>query len=70
MVGNLTRNVTEEHVKEIFGLYGTLKSVELAMDKTVNLPKGFANSEFEQREDAEKAIEYMNGAQIDGNVVR
>ena len=42
VVGNLTRNVTEDHIREIFGHYGELKSAELAMDKTVNLPKGFA----------------------------
>ena len=70
VVGNLTRNVSEEHIKEIFGHYGALKSVDLAMDKTVNLPKGFAHVEFEKHEEAEKAIEFMNGAQIDGNAVR
>ncbi len=40
------------------------------MDRQVNLPKGFAHVEFERHEDAVKAIDYMNGAQIDGNVIR
>ena len=70
MVGNLTRNVTEVHIKEIFAHYGPIKSVDLAIDRQVNLPKGFAHIEFEARDDAEKAMDYMNGAQIDGNVVR
>ena len=70
VVGNLTRNVTEDHIREIFGTYGAVSSVELAMDRAVNLPRGFAHVEFEQRDDAEKALEYMNGGQLDGNVVR
>jgi hypothetical protein len=46
------------------------RSSDLAIDRQVNLPKGFANVEFERHEDAAKAMDYMNGAQIDGNVVR
>ena len=70
VVGNLTRNVTEEHVREIFSPYGKLMSVDLAIDATVNLPKGYAHIEYESREDAVKAIDFMNGGQIDGNVIR
>ena len=32
-VGHLTRNVSEGHIKEIFSTFGTLKSVELSIDK-------------------------------------
>ena len=32
-LGHLTRNVTEEHIQEIFSTFGTLKSVELSIDK-------------------------------------
>lgn len=38
-VGHLTRNVTEAHVREIFGAFGELRSVELAIDRVVNLPR-------------------------------
>ncbi|KAG1667648.1 hypothetical protein FOA52_004675 [Chlamydomonas sp. UWO 241] len=70
VVGNLTRNVSEDHVREIFSLYGTIKSVDLAFDKAVNLPRGFAHVEYDVVGDAQKAIDYMNGAQIDGKVIR
>ena len=69
-VGHLTRNVNEAHVREIFGNFGALKSVELAMDKLVNLPRGFAYVDFELREDAVKAQAHMNGGQLDGNLLR
>jgi RNA-binding protein with serine-rich domain 1 len=32
-VGHLTRNVTEEHIREIFSTFGQIKSVELSIDK-------------------------------------
>ena len=32
-VGHLTRNVTDDHVREIFSTFGTLKSVEVSIDK-------------------------------------
>jgi hypothetical protein len=34
-VANLTRNVTAPHLKEIFGMYGAVKSAELAIDRQV-----------------------------------
>lgn len=70
MVANLTRNVSETHVREIFTTFGALRDVELAIEKSVNLPKGFAYVSFEKADDAQRAMEYMNGGQIDGNVIK
>jgi RNA-binding protein with serine-rich domain 1 len=68
-VGKLTRNVTEEHVREIFGHYGALVGCSLAVDPRVSLPKGYAVVEFDAAEDAARAMDYMDGAQLDGNVI-
>lgn len=70
LVENLTRNVNAGHLKEIFGTYGLVHSVELAMDKSVNLPKGFAFVEFEELIDAERAVDFLDRGQIDGNIIR
>ena len=35
MVKNLTRNINEDHIKEIFGTFGKLAKVELALDEKV-----------------------------------
>lgn len=69
-MGHLTRNVQAEHIQEIFGIYGTVKHVELAMDKAVNLPRGFAYVEFSKRSEAEEAQRLMDGGQLDGNQLR
>eukprot|EP00899_Mesostigma_viride_P000518 jgi/Mesvir1/10467/Mv14377-RA.1 len=60
-VGNLTRNVNEAHLREIFGNFGKVVKVELAIDRLVNLPKGFGYIEFETRAEAEKALDFMDG---------
>jgi len=69
-VDALTRNVTKEHLTEIFGKYGKLKSTELLWDKRANLPKGSAYIEFFERPEAEKAQLYMNEGQMDGNKIK
>ncbi|KAM3724706.1 RNA-binding protein [Dirofilaria immitis] len=69
-VRNLSRNVTKEHLSEIFSVYGTLKTCELPMDRQhTHLGRGYGYVEFEQPEDAEKALKHMDGGQIDGQEV-
>eukprot|EP00727_Mastigamoeba_balamuthi_P001943 m51a1_g11746 putative arginine serine-rich protein 45-like (779) ;mRNA; r:160533-163479 len=70
LVTKLTRNVRQEHLNEIFAEYGKLKNVEFGFDRAVGLPKGFARLEYESVEDAEKAIRFMDGGQIDGVEVK
>ncbi|PWA59761.1 serine-threonine/tyrosine-protein kinase catalytic domain-containing protein [Artemisia annua] len=69
-IDQLTRNVNENHLREIFGNFGEVVHVRLAMDPTVNLPRGSGYVEFKTRSDAEKAQLHMDGAQIDGKVVQ
>lgn len=69
-VSKLTRNVTAEHVSEIFSAYGTLLSCSLPLDERVQLPKGYAVVEFGSSEEAERARDYLDGGQLDGNVIQ
>ena len=51
-------------------MYGTIRSVDLPIDIIhPYLSRGFAYIEFEKPEEAEKAIKYMDGGQIDGQEV-
>ncbi|KAI9596984.1 hypothetical protein BDF19DRAFT_339996, partial [Syncephalis fuscata] len=65
-VNKLTINVTEDHLKEIFGAYGSIRTVELQRVERLNIHRGQAVIEYEKMADAEKAIEYMHGGQLDG----
>lgn len=70
-IGRLSRNVTKEHVTEIFGTYGTIKNIEMPFDTIhQSFYKGFAYVEYENAEDANKAWKYMDGGQIDGQEVK
>jgi len=69
-VEKLTKNVNNNHLNEIFGAYGKIKSAEIVWDRKLNQPKGAANIEFVEKADADNALLAMNGAQIDGNVIQ
>ena len=61
-VGKLTRNVTRDHVQEIFSVYGTIKHLEMPPDRShPNFSKGFAYVDFATPEEAEKAVKHMDG---------
>eukprot|EP00359_Climacostomum_virens_P006301 CAMPEP_0204917948 /NCGR_PEP_ID=MMETSP1397-20131031/15646_1 /ASSEMBLY_ACC=CAM_ASM_000891 /TAXON_ID=49980 /ORGANISM="Climacostomum Climacostomum virens, Strain Stock W-24" /LENGTH=121 /DNA_ID=CAMNT_0052090969 /DNA_START=94 /DNA_END=458 /DNA_ORIENTATION=+ len=68
-VTNLTGNVHEGHLKEIFGHYGVVNKAEVAVKqgKDGKLKRGFGFVEFEYWDAADEAIECMDGGQIDGN---
>eukprot|EP00992_Anisonema_acinus_P003234 TRINITY_DN12638_c0_g1_i1.p1 TRINITY_DN12638_c0_g1~~TRINITY_DN12638_c0_g1_i1.p1 ORF type:complete len:174 (+),score=19.49 TRINITY_DN12638_c0_g1_i1:60-581(+) len=69
-VHNLTRNVTLEHVREIFGKFGTIKEVEAYVkDPICDFPKGRSTIEFSNNDEAIEAFAQMKGAQIDGDEV-
>ena len=68
-VAHLTRNVTKDHVFEIFSVYGHVKAVDLPMDRFNFLPRGFAYVEYDEAEDAENALKHMDGGQIDGQEI-
>ena len=65
-VGNLNYAITEDDLKEIFEEYGELSSVKLITDKFTGKSKGFGFVEMSDAEEAKKAIEELNGAEVEG----
>lgn len=63
-VGRLTRNVTKDHISEIFSSYGVVKFVEFPMDR-FHPPagRGYAYVEFESADQAENAMKHMDGGE-------
>ena len=61
------RNVKSEHIHEIFSNYGTVKSADLETIRTGRTPKHSAYVSFAEAREAEEAVLYMDGGQIDGN---
>lgn len=65
-VGNLSFNVTEEQLRELFSQAGTIKEVALIVDRDTRRPKGFGFVEMTTQVEAEKAIEMFNERELDG----
>lgn len=70
VVKNISRNLTKNHIIEIFSQYGEVKGVEIPYDKDSKLPKGYIFVEYQTKEDAENASLYLGGAQIDGQIIK
>ncbi|KZT09316.1 RNA-binding protein Prp24 [Laetiporus sulphureus 93-53] len=58
-VAGLSRFVTKEDLENLFKTYGPIKEVRMALDKDER-PRGFAFVEFEQEQDAAKALHANN----------
>ena len=68
-VGNLLFDVTEDELKELFAPFGQVTEVRLIMDKFSGKSKGFGFIEMPSKEEAEKAIEGLNGKDIKGRAM-
>lgn len=72
-VNCISRNVHEGHLYEIFGEYGKIKLVDLHKDPKTEFHRGFAYIEYEHDQcdyPVQKAIEAMDGGQIDGLIIK
>ena len=65
-VGNLSFNTTENDLQDAFAAHGTVVEANLMMDRMSGRPRGFGFVTMGSPEEAQKAIEAMNGAQLDG----
>lgn len=65
-VGNLSYEVSELDLQELFAQAGAVKSVALIKDKFSGKPKGFAFIEMENQADMQNAITTLNGKEYKG----
>ena len=63
-VGNLSFNTTENDLQEAFAAHGTVVEANLMMDRTSGRSRGFAFVTMSTPEEAQKAIQAMNGATL------
>jgi RNA recognition motif-containing protein len=70
-IGNLEFGVTEDDLKRIITEKGlTPKEVKIITDKFSGKSKGFGFAEFETEEEATKAIDALNGQDLNGRALR
>lgn len=65
-VGNLTKDVTDFEFHDLFEQFGKLRSAKLIRDIYSGDPRGFGFVEFENKSDAIKAIQELDGKEFKG----
>lgn len=65
-VGNLSFNTTENDLQDAFAAHGTVTEANLMMDRATGRPRGFGFVTMGTPEEAQKAIDALNGKLVDG----
>lgn len=70
-IGNLSFDIEEKDLSEVFSEYGTVKRVHLPVDRETGRKRGFGFVEMEPHTDQEdKAIEALDGAEWMGRELK
>nr|XP_056701153.1 polyadenylate-binding protein 1-like [Euleptes europaea] len=67
-IKNFGDDMDDDRLQEIFAKFGRTLSVKVMMDNT-GRSKGFGFVNFEKHEDAQKAVEDMNGKEVNGRML-
>ena len=68
-VGNLSHETNEDSLREAFEAFGQVESVNIIKDRFSGESRGFGFVEMPSKQEAEKAIEEMNGKDLNGRAV-
>jgi len=66
-VGNLSREITDEDLKQAFEAFGRVESATVIKDKFTGEPRGFGFVEMPASAEAQAAIDGLNGQDLKGN---
>jgi len=69
-VGNLPYTATEDELSSLFSQAGTVTSVAIIKDRETGRSKGFAFIEMSNADEAQKAINVLNGRDMGGRDLR
>ena len=68
-VGNLSFKITENDLQDAFAAHGTVVEANLMMDRVSGRPRGFGFVTMSSPEEAQKAIDALNGKELDGRAL-
>jgi cold-inducible RNA-binding protein len=68
-VGNLSFDTTENDLQDAFAAFGTVTEANLMVDRTTNRSRGFGFVTMSSAEEAQKAIDGMNGKDMGGRAI-
>ncbi|HET7846916.1 MAG TPA: RNA-binding protein [Acidimicrobiia bacterium] len=65
-VGNLTFNTNSTDLENLFAQHGSVSKAQVVTDRDTGRSRGFGFVEMDSADDAAKAIEALNGKDVDG----
>jgi cold-inducible RNA-binding protein len=65
-VGNLTFNTNSADLENLFAAHGSVSKAQVVTDRDTGRSRGFGFVEMDSADDAQKAIDALNGKDIDG----
>jgi len=68
-VGNLSYDVTNDTLEQMFAAHGSIRSAQVIMDRDTGRSKGFGFVEMSNDQEAQTAIGAMNGQQSGGRTL-
>ncbi len=68
-VGNLSFDVIENDLQDLFAPYGTVSEVNLIQDRVTGKARGFGFVTMENKEAADAAIQALNGRDFQGRAL-
>lgn len=68
-VGNLTYEVTDAGLQQLFAEFGSVRSAQVVMDRDTGRSKGFGFVEFGNDQDADNAISALHGKDFNGRTL-
>jgi RNA recognition motif-containing protein len=68
-VGGLNYATTDDNLREFFAGVGTVESATVIIDRMSGRSKGFGFVEMATEEEAQKAIDELNGKELDGRTI-
>lgn len=68
-VGNLSYGTSEDALNELFASHGAVKQVKIVTDRDSGRSRGFAFVSMDNDQEAQAAIEAINGNELDGRAL-
>lgn len=68
-IGSLAYATTDESLEAFFATIGPVKSARVITDRDTNRSKGFGFVEFEDEANNQKALDELNGKELDGRAI-
>ena len=68
-VGNLTYNVTDAELEQMFAPHGAVQSAQVILDRDTGRSKGFGFVEMSDAAQAQAAVTALNGREVDGRAL-